>query len=256
MTRAGGNESPIPKRFSSILRPLGWEERQLNARLLVDEEEVSHDSHKVDYLKGRVAFDLEWNSKDQTFDRDLYAFRAFFDYGKISLGILATRSNELDPWIASLGEYTDKYGTKRNYKNKFGPARLAWANCFPGCRRAATADVRFLCSALPQSFWKRVGNERFQTECRRGFSCLRREPEICQRCWRIRPGNSKTERARWPRNTGAFPGTRPFPCRKLKKSQWQGLSGRRLICISGRPMPCWRKDFKFWKPGAFNTKPI
>jgi CRISPR-associated protein Csd2 len=131
VTQAGGNESPIPKRFSSILRPLGWEERQLNARLLVDEEEVSHDSHKVDYLKGRVAFDLEWNSKDQTFDRDLYAFRAFFDYGKISLGILVTRSNELDPWIASLGEYTDKNGNKRYYKNKFGSSTTHMGKLLP-----------------------------------------------------------------------------------------------------------------------------
>jgi hypothetical protein len=37
------------------------------------------DGHKVDYVKNRVAFDLEWNSKDQTFDRDLYAFRAFHE---------------------------------------------------------------------------------------------------------------------------------------------------------------------------------
>lgn len=28
--------------------------------------------HNIDFLKGRVAFDLEWNSKDQTFDRDLF----------------------------------------------------------------------------------------------------------------------------------------------------------------------------------------
>ena len=84
----GGSESNIPKTFSKILRPLGWEEKNLSAELNVfevknkDERELkkslSHGSHKVDYLKGRVAFDLEWNSKDQTFDRDLYAFRAFF----------------------------------------------------------------------------------------------------------------------------------------------------------------------------------
>lgn len=29
----------------------------------------------IDFLKGRIAFDLEWNSKDQTFDRDLLAMR-------------------------------------------------------------------------------------------------------------------------------------------------------------------------------------
>src|SRR3546814_8113787 len=37
------------------------------------------DGHKIDYVKGKVAFDLEWNSKDQTFDRDLYAMNAFLD---------------------------------------------------------------------------------------------------------------------------------------------------------------------------------
>lgn len=40
-----------------------------------DKIEDFMDGHKVDYVKNRVAFDLEWNSKDQTFDRDLYAFR-------------------------------------------------------------------------------------------------------------------------------------------------------------------------------------
>ncbi|MDR2880746.1 MAG: hypothetical protein LBV29_02440 [Azoarcus sp.] len=42
--------------------------------------------------KGRVAFDLEWNSKDQTFDRDLYALRAFHECGLISAGIMVTRT--------------------------------------------------------------------------------------------------------------------------------------------------------------------
>lgn len=42
---AGGNESQIPKALSQSLRPLGWQERKLRARLLVDEEEVSSDTH-------------------------------------------------------------------------------------------------------------------------------------------------------------------------------------------------------------------
>ena len=104
---SGGNESQIPKLFSEILRPMGWSEKNLEAELNVYEingrdgkvlkSSINHGSHKVDYLKGRVAFDLEWNSKDQTFDRDLYAFRAFFEYDAISVGVLVTRSNQLDP---------------------------------------------------------------------------------------------------------------------------------------------------------------
>lgn len=121
----GGSESAIPKTFSQILRPLDWVERQLTAKLVIEEDglrqkEVSHDTHRVDYVKGRVAFDLEWNSKDQTFDRDLYAFRAFFDYEIISVAVLVTRSSDLDPYFASLGRYRDRYGTEREYKSKYG----------------------------------------------------------------------------------------------------------------------------------------
>lgn len=92
---AGGNESAIPKTFSSILRPMKWKEGRLNARLMVDEEVVSQDSHKIDYVKNRIAFALEWNNKDQAFDRDLAAFRAFFDYGRVSVGVLVTRDTSL-----------------------------------------------------------------------------------------------------------------------------------------------------------------
>ncbi|MCU7879064.1 MAG: hypothetical protein KZQ84_20165 [Candidatus Thiodiazotropha sp. (ex Lucinoma borealis)] len=127
----GGNESQIPKKFSEILRPHDWVEDTLTAKMVVDGEEISHDTHKVDYLKGRVAFDLEWNSKDQTYDRDLYAFRTFFDYDKISVGVLVTRSNALDPWFSDLGEYEDKNGKVRTYKSKFGASTTHMGKLLP-----------------------------------------------------------------------------------------------------------------------------
>lgn len=131
VTTPGGSESQIPKKFSAIFRPFGWKEEQLTAKVIVGDREVSHDTHKVDYIKGRVALDLEWNSKDQTYDRDLYAFRAFFEYDKISLGVLITRSNELDPWIDSLGTYVDKNGTKRKYRDKFGASTTQIGKLLP-----------------------------------------------------------------------------------------------------------------------------
>lgn len=129
--KSGGNESPIPKKFSEILRPKRWITRKLTAKMLVDDHEISYDTHKVDYLKGRVAVDLEWNSKDQTFDRDLYAFRAFFDYDKISLGVLITRSDSLDPWSAALGRQIDKYGTEREIKAKYGASTTHMGKLLP-----------------------------------------------------------------------------------------------------------------------------
>lgn len=127
----GGNESTIPKKFSEILRPLGWEEKQLHAKLIVDESEISHDTHWVDYIKGRIAFDLEWNSKDQTYDRDLYAFKSFFDYNKISLAILVTRSTDLDPYFESLGTYIDENGKTRKYKDKYGASTTQMGKLLP-----------------------------------------------------------------------------------------------------------------------------
>lgn len=131
ITKPGGSESDIPKKLSRILRPLGWEERKLQAKLVVDDEEVSHDTHFIDYVKNRVALDLEWNSKDQTFDRDLYAFQTFFNYNKISLGILITRSNDLDPYFVSLGKYVDANGKTRAYKDKYGASTTQLGKLLP-----------------------------------------------------------------------------------------------------------------------------
>lgn len=133
----GGNESNIPKLFSDILRPMGWNEKNLEAELTVYEIKgkkekeikgtINHGTHKVDYLKGRVAFDLEWNSKDQTFDRDLYAFRAFFEYNAISVGILVTRSNDLVPIFKELN-ILHKYGASTTHIDKLIPRLEAGRN--------------------------------------------------------------------------------------------------------------------------------
>lgn len=115
--KAGGNESPIPKKFDDVLYPLGWREIRISGDLTVKkyprqtsqrrgrfanepfETEVIKgyiDGHNIDFLKNRVAFDLEWNSKDQTFDRDLLAMRTYFDCGLIDVGVIVTRSENLN----------------------------------------------------------------------------------------------------------------------------------------------------------------
>lgn len=120
--KPGGNESEIPKTISGQLRPRGWVESQLKAKQMVDKQTVAIDTHKIDYIKQHVAFDLEWNAKDQTFDRDLAAFRAFFDYGRISVGVLVTRDTSLVPYFISLGNALDNDGkeTERSVVSKYG----------------------------------------------------------------------------------------------------------------------------------------
>jgi hypothetical protein len=119
--KAGGNESEIPKALSRELRPLGWKEEKLDVELKAGGQTRVSDTHKIDYVKGKVAFDLEWNSKDQTFDRDLYAFRAFFDYGEIAVAILLTRAISLNEVFKKLGTYADPVTKKqKSYLAKYG----------------------------------------------------------------------------------------------------------------------------------------
>lgn len=141
---AGGNESDIPKLLSNTLRPLGWHETIVQGDLIVRKswheqagmkrgkaifekrsEELRRerylDGHKIDYVKGRVAFDLEWNSKDQTFDRDLYAFSAFFQCGVIDAGVLVTRSGSLNPVLRQLGQALKRDGVTPDLKSSGEP---------------------------------------------------------------------------------------------------------------------------------------
>lgn len=128
---AGGNESQIPKRVNGLLRPKGWMETRLKGDLLIKIEQHTDggvstsqtaiqdflDGHKIDYVKNRVAFDLEWNSKDQTFDRDLYAFRTFHEAGLISAGVLLTRGESLNHVFKKLG-VIKKYGASTTWMGK------------------------------------------------------------------------------------------------------------------------------------------
>lgn len=85
------------------------------------------DGHKVDHVKNRVAFDIEWNSKDQTFDRDLYAFRAFHECDLIDAAVILTRSGRLNPVFSRLGTAAKFGGSNkpRLLKSKYG-ASTTW----------------------------------------------------------------------------------------------------------------------------------
>lgn len=77
-------------------------------------------------MNGRVAFDLEWNSKDQTFDSDLYALRAFHECGLISAGVIVTRSASLNPTF-EVFQKPNKQGEEigKTVKAKYG-ASTTW----------------------------------------------------------------------------------------------------------------------------------
>ncbi len=118
---AGGNESEVPRLLSTTLRPLGWHETIVRAICWstcpgrADEASAGRanrvferktrnirrerflDGHKIDYVKGKVAFDLEWNLETRRSDRDLYAFSAFAQCGVVDVAVLLTRGASLIP---------------------------------------------------------------------------------------------------------------------------------------------------------------
>lgn len=128
----GGSESAIPKKFSSSLHPIGWKEMRITGDLLVKLHQRNPalvtevviedfiDGHNIDFVKNKVAVDVEWNSKDQTFDRDLYAFRTFYECGIIACGVIITRSELLNPVFAKLN-VKQKYGASTTWMGKLIP---------------------------------------------------------------------------------------------------------------------------------------
>ena len=139
LTEAGGNETAIPKKFDDVLYPRGWREIRISGDLLVKlyprgksrgrfasepfEERLIEgyiDGHNIDFIKGNVAFDLEWNSKDQTFDRDLFAMRTYHECDIISVGVVITRSESLNSVFKELN-ILKKYGASTTWMGKLIP---------------------------------------------------------------------------------------------------------------------------------------
>lgn len=139
----GGSKGPIAKYVDTLFpETAGWQEARISADLHVKllhakqknvilnqyTKEGFLDGHRIDFLNGRVALDLEWNSKDQTYDRDLYAFSAFYEAGAIDVGVIITRGNSLDmTFFRSLGKVLNKDGSEgtKDVFAKFG-ASTTW----------------------------------------------------------------------------------------------------------------------------------
>ena len=145
LRESGGNETKIPKKFVMCCIPRGWREIRISGDLHIKfyprqaeqrgrfsqepfEEKVIPgyiDGHNIDFLKNRIAFDLEWNSKDQTFDRDLLAMRTYYDCDLVSAGIIITRSAELNDIFKTIYDYDGKTRQWKPILRKYG-ASTTW----------------------------------------------------------------------------------------------------------------------------------
>jgi len=120
MLEAGGRKSRIASALDGAFYERGWQEKQFQTAVTIDDSTRESPTHKVDCVKGRVALEVEWSNKDPFFDRDLNNFRLLFELGAISVGVIITKSDELRQTMQELGIWS-KYGSSTTWMQKLLP---------------------------------------------------------------------------------------------------------------------------------------
>ncbi len=118
----GGGKSKIAKRFDDFLASRGWKEKKVKVGRKINGKTTKSETHKVDFLKGRVAVEVEWNNKDPFFSRDLSTFRLLHELDVTSAGVIITRMDELQVIFDKLG---------RKIGNKYGASTTHWGKLIP-----------------------------------------------------------------------------------------------------------------------------
>lgn len=135
----GGRKSSIADKLDGFLYDRGWNETEFDVDIRLREfafvretdhrgrsrinQNLKHDvtlevpTHKIDCFKNKVAIEVEWNNKDPFFDRDLNNFRLLFDLDAIAVGVIITRSSELQSIFNDLGK-GDSYGASTTHMGK------------------------------------------------------------------------------------------------------------------------------------------
>lgn len=131
----GGSKSGIADKLDGFLYRRGWHETHFDIDICLQEFSVINGAnagsrinkkepvildvptHKIDCFKNKVAIEVEWNNKDPFFDRDLNNFRLLFDLDAIGVGVIITRSSELQTIFNNLGR-GGSYGASTTHMGK------------------------------------------------------------------------------------------------------------------------------------------
>jgi hypothetical protein len=123
VTKGGGNKSQLSAFIDGFLSKRGWVEKQFRTAIEVDGVRLDSPTHKIDCFKNSIALEIEWNNKDPFYDRDLNNFRLLFDLRAVSVGIVITRSDELQDIFNHLGRGSS-YGNSTTHMSKLLPRIL------------------------------------------------------------------------------------------------------------------------------------
>lgn len=120
IAQGGGNKTRLAGFIDNFLTERGWQEKQFQTAIEVDGARLDSPTHKIDCYKNGIALEIEWNNKDPFYDRDLNNFRLLFDLRAVSVGIIITRSDELQDIFNRLGRGSS-YGNSTTHMSKLLP---------------------------------------------------------------------------------------------------------------------------------------
>ena len=118
--KPGGRKSGVSTRIDEGLTKLGWSEQCFETKIVVDDTVLESPTHKVDCFKNGIGLEIEWNNKDPFYDRDLNNFRLLFDLRTVHVGVIVTRSDELQGIFDTLGR-GESYGASTTHMSKLLP---------------------------------------------------------------------------------------------------------------------------------------
>lgn len=116
----GGGRSQIPIQLDGYLQQRGWDEKQFDIGIRVDQDEIEIPTHRIDNFKAGVGVEVEWNNKTEFYDRDLNNFRLLHQLRVMSVGVIITRVSELQGLFDELG-IGHKYGSSTTHWDRLLP---------------------------------------------------------------------------------------------------------------------------------------
>jgi hypothetical protein len=136
----GGSKSPFTKRLEAEFKARGWNKKKFEIQTEVSGKLTQSRTHEVDHFhESGIALEINWNSKDSVFDRDLSNFSRLHSLGAIELGVMITRSTELQSIFDDLGYgLGKKYGKSTTHIAKF-IAKMELQGAGGGCPVLAIA---------------------------------------------------------------------------------------------------------------------
>lgn len=129
--KKGGNLSEPSKKFVQAFNVEGWEEKEFELETRLQGVPTIARTHTLDLFKDGpdpaeplpgIGIELEWNNKDEFFDRDLINFEALHRARGLAVGLLVTRGATLQAALVSRGyTWRQRFGSRSTHWDKLSP---------------------------------------------------------------------------------------------------------------------------------------